>query len=436
MAKKLPSSIQTERSLSQLQAVKQLLSISGNNKEIDEMVKRIGEFESQAKSVLAIPELFLKFNKYFNPFGWHAHGSLPIHLLEQANQLAESNLFEDAETLIMSHYIDKFEYHFILLRGLPTYFEREHIFETAKERFFQEDYISCVPLILMMVDGIGYDAFNSVTFKNGIDFNIWDSISTINGDIDSLIKEITSTRRKFTSENLTIPYRNGILHGIDVGYGNKSVAVKAWALLFTIRDILVDKRNEESERTKYDKQQKKEQEEFLSFVENSIKYINGVLDYANSFYNWKPSRTQSQWDMLIKTGLPQDFPENSPEQCIISFLYGWKISNYGLMADLVHRKNDTTKGMLAGQLRWSLKTKSLLDYQIDFIQEERGGIVFGTTITFAERGIELNKDICLIVDYYIDGKKSYCSGGSGKWLLNDVIIPMLCYLPTQGEETP
>ena len=275
-----------------------------------------------------------------------------------------------------------------------------------------------------------------IAFKNGIDFNIWDSISTINGDIDSLIKEITSTRRKFTSENLTIPYRNGILHGIDVGYGNKSVAVKAWALLFTIRDILVDKRNEESERTKYDKQQKKEQEEFLSFVENSIKYINGVLDYANSFYNWKPSRTQSQWDMLIKTGLPQDFPENSPEQCIISFLYGWKISNYGLMADLVHRKNDTTKGMLAGQLRWSLKTKSLLDYQIDFIQEERGGIVFGTTITFAERGIELNKDICLIVDYYIDGKKSYCSGGSGKWLLNDVIIPMLCYLPTQGEETP
>ena len=58
MAKKLPSSIQTERSLSQLQAVKQLLSISGNNKEIDEMVKRIGEFESQAKSVLAIPVIF------------------------------------------------------------------------------------------------------------------------------------------------------------------------------------------------------------------------------------------------------------------------------------------------------------------------------------------------------------------------------------------
>ena len=432
MTKKLPSSIQAEESLSQLHAMKQLLSISGSKKDTDDMKKRI---ENQARAVFATPDLFLDFNKYFNKLGWHGHGSLPIPLLEQANQLAKSNLFEEAEEVLVNHYTDKFDYHFILLRGLPRYFEREHIFEKAKERFFQEDYISCVPLILMMIDGIGYDTFNSVTFKIGVDFNTWDSISAINGDIDNLIKEITRVRRIFNTDKLTIPYRNGILHGIDVGYDNKLVAIKAWALLFTIRDILVDKRNEESKKSKYNEQQEKKQEEFLSFVQNPIKHIGEIFDYADSFYNWKPSRNQSQWDMVKKTGAPEDFPNDSPEHSIMSFLYAWKSSNYGLMAELVFKKDNITKGKLAGQFRQALNLKSLQDYRIEFIQEERGGIVFGTVLTIAERLVEYKKDICLITDYYIDGKKQYVSNGSGRWLINDVIVPMLCYLPTQNGET-
>lgn len=435
MTKKLPSSIQAEESLSQLHAMKQLLSISGSKRDTGDMKKRIEEIENQARVVLAIPDLFLYFNKYFNRLGWHGHGSLPIPLLEQANQLAKNNLFEEAEELLVNHYTDKFDYHFILLRGLPTYFEREHIFEKAKERFFQEDYISCVPLILMMIDGIGYDTFNGVTFKSGVDFNTWDSISAINGNIDNLIKEITRVRRNFNTDKLNIPYRNGILHGIDVGYDNKLVAIKAWALLFTIRDILVDKRNEESKKSKYNEQQEKKQEEFLSFVENPIKHISEIFDYADSFYNWKPSRNQSQWDMVKKTGVPEDFPNDSPEHSIMSFLYAWKSSNYGLMAELVFKKDNTTKGKLAGQFRQALNLKSLQDYRIEFIQEERGGIAFGTVLTIAERLVEYKKDICLITDYYIDGKKQYVSNGSGRWLINDVIVPMLCYLPTQSGET-
>ena len=100
MTKKLPSSIQAEESLSQLHAMKQLLSISGSKKDTDDMKKRI---ENQARAVFATPDLFLDFNKYFNKLGWHGHGSLPIPLLEQANQLAKSNLFEEAEELLVNH---------------------------------------------------------------------------------------------------------------------------------------------------------------------------------------------------------------------------------------------------------------------------------------------------------------------------------------------
>lgn len=105
------------------------------------------------------------------------------------------------------------------------------------------------------------------------------------------------------------------------------------------------------------------------------------------------------------------------------------------MAELVFKKDNITKGKLAGQFRQALNLKSLQDYRIEFIQEERGGIVFGTVLTIAERLVEYKKDICLITDYYIDGKKQYVSNGSGRWLINDVIVPMLCYLPTQNGET-
>src|SRR5690606_12479395 len=56
----------------------------------------------------------------------------------------------------------------------------------------------------------------------------------------NVLKDIfTVGRNKTSKEKISIPYRNGILHGRDLGYANKKVAAKAWAAMFAIRDWAV-----------------------------------------------------------------------------------------------------------------------------------------------------------------------------------------------------
>ena len=51
-----------------------------------------------------------------------------------------------------------------------------------------------------------------------------------------LAKILGNGRKKTTTEALSLPYRNGILHGRDLGYDNKMVAAKSWAALFAVRE--------------------------------------------------------------------------------------------------------------------------------------------------------------------------------------------------------
>lgn len=37
-------------------------------------------------------------------------------------------------------------------------------------------------------------------------------------------------------QQIDMPYRHGIMHGMDLGYDNKIVAAKTWATLFSLRD--------------------------------------------------------------------------------------------------------------------------------------------------------------------------------------------------------
>lgn len=50
------------------------------------------------------------------------------------------------------------------------------------------------------------------------------------------------------------PYRNGILHGRDLAYGNEIVSSKCIVMLFAIRDWIVNKNNEITRKQKYEKE--------------------------------------------------------------------------------------------------------------------------------------------------------------------------------------
>lgn len=69
-----------------------------------------------------------------------------------------------------------------------------------------------------------------------VNLEAWDSIADHHTGLTVLARIFQTGRRKQTTEPLTTPYRNGILHGVDLGYDNQMVATKTWAALFAIRD--------------------------------------------------------------------------------------------------------------------------------------------------------------------------------------------------------
>ena len=67
----------------------------------------------------------------------------------------------------------------------------------------------------------------------------WDSISAHPKGLVKLKEVFGKTRMMTRSDEIRIPFRHGIVHGMDLGYNNKYVAAKCWATLFAVRDWII-----------------------------------------------------------------------------------------------------------------------------------------------------------------------------------------------------
>ena len=50
--------------------------------------------------------------------------------------------------------------------------------------------------------------------------------------LNALNRIFQKMRQKTVTDEITIPFRHGIVHGMDLGYDNRMVAAKCWAALF------------------------------------------------------------------------------------------------------------------------------------------------------------------------------------------------------------
>ncbi len=73
-------------------------------------------------------------------------------------------------------------------------------------------------------------------FAEGVSLTAWDSVAAHDKGLNELKTIFQTGRYATTTEQITVPYRNGIIHGMDLGYDNKTVAAKSWAALFAARD--------------------------------------------------------------------------------------------------------------------------------------------------------------------------------------------------------
>lgn len=402
--------------------------------EVFDQINALENLELKLKEIFEIPQAIEEFNAFFNPLGWHAHDFLDLEIIKKTILLAHQHDFSSAERILEEYYVEKLNMFCTLLRGLPTYFEREHIIEKAKERFFAEDYISCVPLILMMADGFSSDMLNKGVFTEGSQLVAFDCLASNDDAFKEFISYIAKTRRKLSTDQLSMPYRNGIMHGLDVGYNNRLTAVKAWALLFTLREILIRKKNERSNKSKFEAQQQKKIDELYAYIKNPKEYITDNIKIADSFYNWSPHRTKEEWASIPRSGDVSNFTPDTPEYCLISFLCAWQARRYGIMAQLIQLPINTSVGKVAGDLRKALSNRQLAKFTIEFIKETRGGIIFGSKLYIEEEGNEnWERELFFVVCNYLDNQKNFLSNKQGVWRLDDTAISYLCYLVRPDE---
>jgi len=95
--------------------------------------------------------------------------------------------------------------------------------------------------LLSIIDGITNDIDHEFGFfTKHSDMIIEDSIVGHQTGLQAIQKIVNQARKTTSLEQIKIPFRNGILHGRDVNYGNKVVAAKCWNILFALRDWAKD----------------------------------------------------------------------------------------------------------------------------------------------------------------------------------------------------
>ncbi len=205
------------------------------------------------KEILMLPD---KFNQYFSSNCWIAHNYFDDNIMKEAISIYERNKnIEEVDIYLSNEYNENSITKFIeqikvfknaYLENLPynigtlfiKYFlDRLEIIELAKDDYLNEKYYSCIPLLLLVIDGITNDIDHEFGFFNdNINMIIENSIVGHSTGLQNIKNIVTQSRKKTTIEPITIPYRNGILHGRDINYGNKIVAAKCWHILFALRD--------------------------------------------------------------------------------------------------------------------------------------------------------------------------------------------------------
>ena len=141
-----------------------------------------------------------------------------------------------------------------------TFAMREGMIRQCFEDHAEGRYYASVPLSLIIIDG----AVNDYTRKKGFftaatTVDPWDCLVGCTEGLSKLKFQFNQNRLKTNTEPIYIPYRNGILHGRDINYGNEYVSCKCIALMFAIADWMVRRSaREELEREELQKEELRE----------------------------------------------------------------------------------------------------------------------------------------------------------------------------------
>lgn len=360
-----------------------------------------------------------KFNEHFLQRGWVAHGFMHTETMKNAVDIADDKGVDEAERYLVDAYGDDLKDIMFLLNYPPELKKRQMLIETAYDDFINERYHSCILLLLTIIDGFVADTNINMGrgfFNDSTELYAWDSIAAHKTGLIELHKLLYCNRGNTNLEKITIPYRNGILHGRDLNFANKECAVKLWSALFAIKEGVRDIINNGTESRIQERTSFKDVIELMRYNENLKKACD----------EWVPRELKKDTD-FSESGFSEEYDENSPEKRLVEFFEYWKSKNFGYMVDCLDyfSGEDRTLKDKAGILsREFFKGKTLVSFRILDINDEGAAVTnIATKLTINVNDKEITEEFPFRMIYLKsdDGKIGVRNFDEGSWKIVSIL---------------
>lgn len=385
------------------------LSMYGAN--IDDISENLSKMVGMEKEFELITNMPDRFNEHFLKLGWIAHESMNFEEMKKAVELGDEEKFKEAEHGLIEYYSNNLELSIKMVQWIEEFKPRNELIQLAYDDYLAGRYHACIPVIFLIIDGVVADTKeiegNKGFFAEDEGLYAWDSIAAHQTGLTELRKLLYKSRGTTNNDELEIPYRNGILHGRDLGYANKKVATKVWATLFALRDGIVaikqkgkESREEDTDKFTFDDLIKnRNREQFLK--------------------EWKPRELKLNED-IPDSGKSSDYDIGSPERALVEFFENWQSNNFGKIAQMLDHRTleEYTLNNLAGKLRRDIFNKKKLEsYKILVVSDETpgvSGITAGLTIKNEDESIKKEVTFRLIYEDN-NGKIEIRTMKNGSW---------------------
>lgn len=388
-------------------------SIKNHKSELEKLYK-------QAKELSSLPD---EFNEAFGELGWFITSSMNLELVKNALRTADLKGLDEAE-LVLTNSIDEQYLSALLLRvRYRDIFEtRYRLIDLAKDDYLAGRYHSCIPLLLSLIDGIVNDLTQHVgIFSENVDVTAYDSLAGHETGLQSIAKIFRTSRKKTNIEPITIPYRNGIMHGKDLAFDNKIVAAKCWHLLLAI----VDWHND----IKYPKQHKQEKT-LKEVLEDHRQHQINMDDFNKRFEAYKPRDFNKLYKFPILDTEINQVLDDTPEKCVVDFMEHLKLHRFGLIAPILFQDDEKRMKQRISNIAKDFKGVKINHYKILDIEDQapaRSFLIIAVELSVAQNDFS-TKQIEVHLNYMDnEGNAMVRDTPNGQWIILPSVLQSLLY---------
>jgi hypothetical protein len=387
----------------------------------NEMKEAFEEFDKLEREFQELSELPDKFNDTFSSRGFIIFNSLNPDVAIEATRIAETDI-DEGEKYLINHFTPEIvETYLYMMNGVKAFRPRMELAEKALIDYREERYHACIPVVLALMDGLVNELNrqqNRSFFSEDSDLRAWDCITSHEKGLNALKEVLHLGRYKTTTEEISIPYRNGILHGMDLGYANKTVAAKTWAALFAVRDWA-----EKAESKMLSAPPPEPTPTWSSLYQQVKEHSEWKNNWERLLENWK-SRNITVGKDIPKEGEFTDFEDGTPEAKVVEFLCYWKKKNYGNMARCLESNFRTPVNKLAQQIRERYQQSPLVSFELIEVRDTTPAVSeVDVLLTYEKNEQVLEKTVEFRVLIYDEKNNPTIFGNSdAKWFIMNWIL--------------